>query len=101
MAHTTGPFTIEATHYGKQNQVKLEIMSPYGPVAHIYNGGLWDRARYVMPAADNAHLFAAALDLLEVAKMLASLESADGGRTFPTKEMCAAARAAIAKAVPQ
>ena len=41
---------------------------------------------------------AAAPDLLAAAEMLASLRSADGGRTFPTHEMCDAADAAIARA---
>jgi hypothetical protein len=36
--------------------------------------------------------------LLDVARRLAALESDDGGRSFPTKEDIAAARAAIARA---
>ncbi len=98
MAHTKEPWTVETTHYGKQNQVKLEIMSPYGPVAHIYNGGLWDRARYIMPADDNARLIAAAPDLL------AACEGAVILYTSPTMAACDAERiyqdllAAIAKA---
>lgn len=47
---------------------------------------------------DIAHLIAAAPELLGVANILASLESEDGGRRFPTKEEVAKARAAIARA---
>lgn len=34
-------------------------------------------------------------ELRTIAAMLASLESEDRGRSFPTREMCAAARAAL------
>ena len=44
-----------------------------------------------------AHLFAAAPELLKCAEMLAALDSGRG-RTFPTEEDCAFARAIIAKA---
>lgn len=46
----------------------------------------------------DAHLIAAAPDLLAAAKRLVALENDDGGRTFPSKEDIAFARAAIARA---
>lgn len=46
---------------------------------------------------EDAALFAAAPALRASAKVLASLEAEDGGRRFPAKEDCVAARAAISK----
>lgn len=47
----------------------------------------------------NARLIAGAKGLLMAAQILASLESDDGGRRFPTKEEIAIARAAISQAL--
>lgn len=51
---------------------------------------------------EDARMLAAVPDLLEAARMLAELEKFEngrsGGRTFPTIEQCAFARAAILKA---
>jgi len=46
----------------------------------------------------DARLIASAPELLECARRLAALEGDCGGRTFPTKEDCAFARASITKA---
>ena len=43
-------------------------------------------------------LAGATQDLVACAEILASLEESDKGRRFPTKEECATARAALAKA---
>lgn len=87
------------------------VVGPYGgDIADCYtmsnlrdpaicNGGTSKTIPFFHEMADpNARLIAAAPDLFACAEILASLEEADKGRRFPTKEECATARAALAKA---
>lgn len=70
------------------NYVQHSMIDPSVPGDRAFN----------TESAANARLIAAAPELLDCARILAALEDEYNGRTFPTKEQCAQARAAIAKA---
>jgi hypothetical protein len=104
--HTPGPWSVP--HFARPDvgcECGYVLADGYmGAVATVHcsheTGENWsngDNPRFDEAVA-NAHLIAAAPELLRCAKILAGLEAEDGGRTFPTKQDCQFARATIARA---
>lgn len=101
--HTKGPWRVEEGTTLVWGACNPDDLTNYGmgyPVAEcrITPISSWAKGPDSDEGEANARLIAAAPDLLEVAKRLASLEHEDMGRAFPSREDIAAARAAIAKA---
>lgn len=100
--HTPGPWRFLEDGDTESEHNRCRPLTVCGPgdddLANVYSR---DDATVTISreeAIANARLIAAAPDLLEAAKILVGLESDDKGRTFPTKEQVALARAAVTKA---
>lgn len=90
--HTAAPWRVRINPRHDPDTCDLSICGDIFVLADV-NGPQYEHQEA------NAYLMAAAPDLLRCAQILAALDSGRG-RTFPTEEDCAFARAAIARATP-